>query len=65
LGSQVEFAFESHPTEGGQSQARERITLPENANGVAVAPASGGGQLLILQGNTMIDATGRPLAAEP
>lgn len=65
LGSQVEFAFESRPPEGGQSQARERITLPENANGVAVAPASGGGQLLILQGTTPIDDTGRPLAPPP
>ncbi len=65
LGSQVEFAFDSRPPDGGQSQARERITLPENGSGVAVAPASGGGQLLILQGNTMIDATGRPLGPPP
>jgi len=65
LGSQTEFAVDSRPADGAQTQARERITLPENANGVAVTPASGGQKLVVLQGTTIIDATGRPIAPPP
>jgi hypothetical protein len=63
LGSQTEFAFEARNPDGTHAQVREQIILPENSSGVAIAPYTEGQRLILLQGNTMIDATGNPFAA--
>jgi hypothetical protein len=60
LGSQSEFAFEARNPDGTHAQVREQITLPENSNGVAIAPYTDGQCLILLQGNRMIDSTGNP-----
>ena len=66
LGSQVEFAFKSRGKIGAaETQVREQVTLPENGNGMAIAPMEGGQKLVVLQGNTLIDATGRPIGPPP
>lgn len=62
LGSQTEFAFESRSPDGTHAQVREQITLPENSNGVAITPYTEGQRLIVLQGNSMIDAAGNPFA---
>ena len=66
LGSQVEFAFKTRGKIGAaETQVREQVTLPENGNGMAIAPMDGGQKLIVLQGNTLIDATGRPIGPPP
>jgi hypothetical protein len=65
LGSQVEFALKTRDLEGSEAQAREQITLPENGSGVAISSSTNGKSLVIIQGNTMIDATGQPIAPPP
>ncbi|WP_265594102.1 hypothetical protein [Haloferula sp. BvORR071] len=65
LGSQVEFAFKGRGEGGDETLAREQVTLPENANGVALSQANGGQKLVVMVGNTLIDAIGRPIAPPP
>lgn len=65
LGSQVEFALKTRDLEGAEAQARERITLGENGSGLAISPATNGKSIVVIQGNTMIDATGQPIAPPP
>lgn len=63
LGTQIEFACET--SDGGEEpmRIRERMTLPEGSSGVSVVSGKDGKTYVVMQGVTMIDATGRPIAA--
>ncbi len=63
LGNQVEFAMQTRNPGDPDVSLRERVILPEGRKGMAVVPWTEGKKLVLVQGNRIIDATGRPITA--
>jgi hypothetical protein len=62
LGTQVEFACETSNGSDEPVRIRERMTIPEGNSGVSVVQGKDGKTYVVMQGVTMIDATGRPIS---